>query len=428
MHQTTVQDCAQCAIRLAPAKQLVQKVLEGEVELARAQDQIAAESSFSVQMLQQRDRTRALLIESIGQLLKSISRENVSQIQKDASKWRTETMSLLITLSEDHHWDAAAPASHSATKAPTVLVLRQWREKALANNTIAPVPFPYEDVEIALTVLWCATNEVVTIATEVLAAMKQGFKVRKGLASAHDAGPPSTARLDELTAVYEKALFDRRIVQAHIAYHKDTAKQGERHTQERKYRAQCQWALDERRKELVSLAQYAQTHYPEALVSMSVLREHVQILSGDRMASDRTFDEYECIGVPLAASPHVVHRVRFNGTDHVLKVYALTSVAAQRVLARELRILARLSHPHVIPIETSFVERNMAYVQFPYYPGGSLAVWLATHTTTVGTMKRLALMQELLRAIAVRCFPHGFCIMIFHIACAAHSWTASGAL
>jgi tRNA A-37 threonylcarbamoyl transferase component Bud32 len=78
----------------------------------------------------------------------------------------------------------------------------------------------------------------------------------------------------------------------------------------------------------------------------------------------------------------VVYKARDTAQDRIVAVKILTpssAADAQVVLRfqREARLLLKLRHPHIVPVEDFRVEDGNVYLVMPYYPAGSLAERLA---------------------------------------------------
>jgi len=115
------------------------------------------------------------------------------------------------------------------------------------------------------------------------------------------------------------------------------------------------------------------------------------------LAPLRKFEMYEVprqlSSVGRGESRHDVWKVTFDGVDVCLKQFNLGDVSGGQGLSmdvrqkaktfqRELLSVVRLGHDHVVSASLFFLESDghslLAYVQYPYYPSGSLNMWLET--------------------------------------------------
>jgi serine/threonine-protein kinase len=77
-----------------------------------------------------------------------------------------------------------------------------------------------------------------------------------------------------------------------------------------------------------------------------------------------------------------VYKARHAGEGRIVALKILTSSAASDPqvvfrFQREARLLLRLRHPNIVPVEDFRVEDGLVYLVMPYYPAGSLADRLA---------------------------------------------------
>jgi len=115
------------------------------------------------------------------------------------------------------------------------------------------------------------------------------------------------------------------------------------------------------------------------------------------LAPLRRFDTYDdprqLSSVSRGESRHDVWKVTLDGVDVCLKQFNLGDVTGGKAVSlgvqqktktfqRELLSVVRLGHEHVVSASLFFLESDghslFAYVQYPYYPSGSLNKWLET--------------------------------------------------
>ena len=76
---------------------------------------------------------------------------------------------------------------------------------------------------------------------------------------------------------------------------------------------------------------------------------------------------------------HEVWRASYDGETCVLKEYRLDDASEWKLLAKEVRLLGQLAHPHIATVDAVFVQQEptyAAYVQLPYFSGGDMLSWL----------------------------------------------------
>ena len=131
------------------------------------------------------------------------------------------------------------------------------------------------------------------------------------------------------------------------------------------------------------MASLVEKHFPE----LPRINPNLKLgASGLAIMTERSLDMYTPIGFPVEIMPkstprHVVEAYEFQGQRCVLKTFKLTDATQRRGFVREASLLHALAHPNVIPLEAAFEEEIarggfVAYLQMPYYEGGTLLHWL----------------------------------------------------
>ena len=83
----------------------------------------------------------------------------------------------------------------------------------------------------------------------------------------------------------------------------------------------------------------------------------------------------------------------------MLKEYELKDTSEWKRLAKEVKLLHLLAHPHITTVEAMFVQTEpyAAYLQLPYYSGGDMLLWLTVHQPEM--WHRKALLGQLCEAL-----------------------------
>ncbi len=139
-------------------------------------------------------------------------------------------------------------------------------------------------------------------------------------------------------------------------------------------------------------------HFPELLRHESVK----EIIDGtDLLKQDRTLAFYD--GKPEPLNDRVL-RVQLNGQPFVLKRYTLQESDMKRLM-REVQLLQHLRSDLIVQITALFYDGTNAYIEMPFYSGGTVSAWLdakrsalEANKTLSATITRLA--HELVSAVA----------------------------
>jgi serine/threonine protein kinase len=139
------------------------------------------------------------------------------------------------------------------------------------------------------------------------------------------------------------------------------------------------------------MARLAYSHFPELLATSVegsggserrfILMPAIQNSGLLRPCFDLDdFDEKPTL-IPTNAR-HSVFKAKFCGTVVVVKEYKLAETNSSRHFTSEVRMLQRLKHPSIVELLAVFYTAtgDAAFVQMPFYQGGSLAQWVIKET------------------------------------------------
>eukprot|EP00667_Euglena_gracilis_P000173 EG_transcript_173 len=133
--------------------------------------------------------------------------------------------------------------------------------------------------------------------------------------------------------------------------------------------------------ERMKLAVVLHEHWPEMLLSHPDLklrdvldRCRAEEVDGFLMA-ERSLEDYDVQSINTNGR-HVVLQAKFEDREYALKEYVIQDLA---VVKHEVRVLARLQHPNIVPCQALVVnEAEMkAYLQLPYY-SHSMMEWVSS--------------------------------------------------
>lgn len=132
--------------------------------------------------------------------------------------------------------------------------------------------------------------------------------------------------------------------------------------------------------------------FPEVLVTLNQAVAALMLGAGVTLTRDvlhvldptmslAGFDECHVLST-LAASRHVVFKVRAGEEWFALKEYAVTDAREMSRSLREAALLWRLKHPAIAEIKTVFFEHSQQstkmYIQMPLYVNGQLDQWIVS--------------------------------------------------
>eukprot|EP00667_Euglena_gracilis_P006853 EG_transcript_6913 len=133
--------------------------------------------------------------------------------------------------------------------------------------------------------------------------------------------------------------------------------------------------------ELFRLAVAAANASPELPLLYEAYRFH-DLLGRDSMdglwKKGRRLEDYD-EEKRLTGGRHMVVIATFAGEKCALKEYSV-GVAGLQALRNELLVLSRLHHPNIVEVQAVVVDMRQyrAYVQMPFYAGGTMSGWIRT--------------------------------------------------
>ncbi len=91
-------------------------------------------------------------------------------------------------------------------------------------------------------------------------------------------------------------------------------------------------------------------------------------------------------------------KARRDGHTYVLKRRQLDNVVERKQFEREVQILQRLRHPHILSMDGFFVDGDKGYIVLPFMANGSLDQWAARVQPSVAQLRDV--MRTVLGALA----------------------------
>ena len=103
-------------------------------------------------------------------------------------------------------------------------------------------------------------------------------------------------------------------------------------------------------------------------------------------------DFQDTTGLSNQSGRHELISAKRNGKQVVLKKFVLKQMGERAAFDRELWILRRLKHPHIVPIISAFIEKQeYGYIELPFYTNGDLLDWMRSQKNppSVALLKKL---------------------------------------
>ena len=127
--------------------------------------------------------------------------------------------------------------------------------------------------------------------------------------------------------------------------------------------------------------QLKEDHFPEIRLPLKAMPVPLAGILSNCKDPHQLFDEI----TPLECDDGVRHNlwmVKTASDEKVLKQFPLRNKQAGLAFQRQLRMMLRLAHPSVVPIEAAFYDEHLfsAYIQMPKFPS-NLEVWMGRGTS-----------------------------------------------
>eukprot|EP00050_Salpingoeca_kvevrii_P005467 m.283163 g.283163 ORF g.283163 m.283163 type:complete len:627 (+) comp11118_c2_seq8:603-2483(+) len=174
--------------------------------------------------------------------------------------------------------------------------------------------------------------------------------------------------------------------------------------QQRKLAALQQEATDLKKQlceQQASLTRAVSEHFPELQGELGALWEtdRADFEQGGLVpVTDGSLEEYHIVAEKQGGRVLIADTA--EGMRVAIKKYVVHSDKEVKRLKRELRLLARLKHPHIVAIRrlVTCLPQSMFLVELEYYAGGTLAEWLPEYSGAQHAGQKLCFALQVIRA------------------------------